>query len=42
VVIATGCLSPPKVTSQTGVEEIGIWMAGMWPDRKPDEDSHVA
>jgi simple sugar transport system ATP-binding protein len=31
VVIAKGTLSPTKVTSQTGVEEIGIWMSGMWP-----------
>ena len=42
VVIATGSLSPPKVTSETGVEEIGIWMAGMWPGRTTDGDSHVA
>jgi len=32
VVIAKGTLSPAKVTSETGVEEIGIWMSGMWPD----------
>ena len=31
VVIAKGSLSPSKVTSETGVEEIGVWMSGMWP-----------
>ena len=31
VVISKGSLSPAKVTSQTGVEEIGVWMSGMWP-----------
>ena len=31
VVISKGCLSPPKVTSETGVEEIGVWMSGLWP-----------
>jgi simple sugar transport system ATP-binding protein len=43
VVIAKGTLSPAKVTSETGVEEIGIWMSGMWPDSKvAQEASHVA
>ena len=32
VVIAKGRLSPSKLTSQTGVEEVGVWMSGMWPD----------
>jgi len=32
VVIAKGRLSPSKPTSQTGVEEVGVWMSGMWPD----------
>ena len=42
-VIAKGTLSPAKVTSETGVEEIGIWMSGMWPDSKVvEEASHVA
>jgi simple sugar transport system ATP-binding protein len=31
VVISKGTLSPAKVTSQTGVEEIGVWMSGLWP-----------
>ena len=43
VVIAKGTLSPTKVTSETGVEEIVIWMSGMWPDaEKPGGTSHVA
>jgi len=43
VVIAKGTLSPTKVTSQTGVEEIGIWMSGMWPDSAVAGDkNHVA
>jgi simple sugar transport system ATP-binding protein len=43
VVIAKGTLSPTKVTSETGVEEIGIWMSGMWPDAAvPGDKTHVA
>jgi simple sugar transport system ATP-binding protein len=43
VVIAKGTLSPTKVTSETGVEEIGIWMSGMWPDSVVAGDTtHVA
>jgi simple sugar transport system ATP-binding protein len=43
VVIAKGTLSPTKVTSETGVEEIGVWMSGMWPEAaKPGEGDHVA
>jgi simple sugar transport system ATP-binding protein len=43
VVIAKGTLSPTKVTSETGVEEIGIWMSGMWPESKlSGEENHVA
>jgi simple sugar transport system ATP-binding protein len=44
VVIAKGSLSPAKVTSQTGVEEIGVWMSGMWPGQsgEPAEAPHVA
>jgi simple sugar transport system ATP-binding protein len=30
-VIAKGRLSPAKPTAQTNVEEIGVWMSGMWP-----------
>ena len=40
VVIAKGTLSPTKVTSETGVEEIGIWMSGMWPAPESPEDAH--
>jgi simple sugar transport system ATP-binding protein len=44
VVIAKGCLSPAKVTSQTGVEEIGVWMSGMWPEAPTENNgsAHVA
>jgi simple sugar transport system ATP-binding protein len=43
VVIAKGKLSPIKATSQTGVEEIGIWMSGLWPGAEAREDgTHVA
>jgi simple sugar transport system ATP-binding protein len=30
-VIAKGRLSPTKRTADTNVEEIGVWMSGMWP-----------
>jgi simple sugar transport system ATP-binding protein len=40
VVIAKGRLSPIKATSQTGVEEIGIWMSGMWPGAEAREEEH--
>jgi simple sugar transport system ATP-binding protein len=30
-VIANGKLSPAKRTADTNVEEIGVWMSGMWP-----------
>jgi simple sugar transport system ATP-binding protein len=30
-VIAKGRLSPAKPASETSVEEIGVWMSGMWP-----------
>jgi simple sugar transport system ATP-binding protein len=30
-VIAKGRLSPAKPAAQTNVEEIGVWMSGMWP-----------
>jgi len=39
VVIAKGTLSPAKITSETGVEEIGVWMSGMWP--APDDKAEV-
>src|SRR5438067_2228252 len=31
-VIAKGRLSPVKAIRETNVEEIGVWMSGMWPD----------
>ena len=31
-VIAKGRLSPVKAIRETNVEEIGMWMSGMWPD----------
>jgi simple sugar transport system ATP-binding protein len=43
VVIAKGTLSPSKTTSETNVEEIGMWMSGLWPGAKTSEGaSHVA
>ena len=30
-VIANGRLSLARRTSDTNVEEIGVWMSGMWP-----------
>ena len=43
VVIAKGTLSPSKVTSETNVEEIGMWMSGLWPGAKTQgEATHVA
>jgi simple sugar transport system ATP-binding protein len=30
-VIANGKLSPAKRTSETSIEEIGLWMSGIWP-----------
>ena len=32
-VIAKGRLSPAKPIRETNVEEIGVWMSGMWPDK---------
>ncbi len=34
-VIANGRLSPTKRTAETNVEEIGVWMSGMWPGAEP-------
>ena len=31
-VIAKGRLSPTKSIRETNVEEVGVWMSGMWPD----------
>ena len=33
-VIAKGRLSPVKPIRETNVEEIGVWMSGMWPGAK--------
>jgi len=32
VVMSDGKLSPAKLTQETNVEEIGVWMSGMWPE----------
>ncbi len=41
-VIAKGRLSPAKPASTTNVEEIGVWMSGMWPGADATkEDRHV-
>jgi simple sugar transport system ATP-binding protein len=34
-VIANGKLSPAKRTVETSIEEIGVWMSGMWPGAEP-------
>ena len=34
-VIANGKLSPARRTSETSVEEIGVWMSGIWPGAEP-------
>jgi ABC-type uncharacterized transport system ATPase subunit len=39
-VIAKGRLSPSKSIRETNVEEIGVWMSGMWPDA--GDAAHVA
>jgi ABC-type uncharacterized transport system ATPase subunit len=31
-VIANGRLSPSRPASETSVEDIGVWMSGLWPD----------
>ncbi len=42
-VIAKGRLSPTKPAAQTNVEEIGVWMSGMWPGAAPAAEArHVA
>jgi len=37
-VIAKGRLSPAKRTADTNVEEIGVWMSGMWPGHDADAE----
>jgi simple sugar transport system ATP-binding protein len=42
-VIAKGRLSPTKRVADTSVEEIGVWMSGMWPGAETTaEPRHVA
>jgi len=31
MVIAGGRLSPSRRVSETSIEEIGLWMSGLWP-----------
>ena len=33
-VIAEGRLSPAKKLADTNIDEIGVWMSGMWPDEE--------
>jgi ABC-type uncharacterized transport system ATPase subunit len=40
-VIAKGRLSPPKRTADTDVEEIGVWMSGMWPGAEDEADTEA-
>jgi simple sugar transport system ATP-binding protein len=40
-VIANGRLSPVKRVADTNVEEIGVWMSGMWPDAHADATTGV-
>jgi general nucleoside transport system ATP-binding protein len=44
VVMAKGRLSPAKATSETGVEEVGVWMSGLWPGavKESEGEHHVA
>jgi simple sugar transport system ATP-binding protein len=41
-VIAGGRLSPTTPASATNVEEIGVWMSGMWPQSQTEGDRHAA
>jgi simple sugar transport system ATP-binding protein len=41
-VIAKGRLSPAKAVSETSVEEIGMWMSGLWPGAATDARAHAA
>jgi simple sugar transport system ATP-binding protein len=36
-VIANGKLSPPKKLADTNIDEIGVWMSGMWPGAEKAE-----
>jgi simple sugar transport system ATP-binding protein len=41
-VIANGRLSPAKKLADTNIDEIGVWMSGMWPDAATLEESDYA
>ncbi|MCZ6488108.1 MAG: ABC transporter ATP-binding protein [Gammaproteobacteria bacterium] len=41
-VIANGRLSPAKKLADTNIDEIGVWMSGMWPDAASIEESDYA
>jgi simple sugar transport system ATP-binding protein len=34
-VIARGRLSPSKITADTDIDEIGVWMSGIWEQDAP-------
>ena len=36
-VIANGRLSPAKKLGDTNIDEIGVWMSGMWGDSAPGD-----
>jgi ABC-type uncharacterized transport system ATPase subunit len=40
-VIANGRLSPAKPVAETNVEEIGVWMSGMWPGSAAEAEAHA-
>jgi len=43
-VIADGALSPLTKTSETSIEEIGVWMSGLWPSsqsKQAEKGAHV-
>jgi len=43
-VIADGALSPLTKASETSIEEIGVWMSGMWPgaqNKRNEEVTHA-
>ncbi len=37
-VIADGALSPLTKTSETSIEEIGVWMSGLWPGATTNQE----
>ena len=41
-VLANGKLSPAKMTADTSVEEIGVWMSGMWPGAESGAEAQHA